>query len=214
MDLVRTGFFHNEDELPHSGEKIIPAVRAAEPLEPPPVSFNVDTDGRMHEVLGEAQHFAVHLLSDGQAEPCTHVAIPDQAGADQPAEVTYRTDEHGPPILSAAPAGLHCRRHDALAAGDHTILVGRGVAFDQRADARPILYDEPDCRSATTEVNAQGQVTTGFSGNEEWTSACPPPTARSVSGSYEQGGTGRTPTNVNIGPVRIPITPAGVPAWR
>ena len=96
MDLVRTGFLHHEDELPHSGEKIIPAVRAAESLEPPFVSFNVDTDGRMHEVLGEAQHFAVHLLSDGRAEPCTRVASPDQAGADQLAEVTSRTDEHGP----------------------------------------------------------------------------------------------------------------------
>ena len=94
-------------------------------------------------VLGKAQHFAVHLLSDGQAEPCTRVPIPDQAGADQPAEVTDRTDEHGPPILSAAPAGLHCRRHDAFAAGDYTILVGRVVEFDQRADARPLLYYEP-----------------------------------------------------------------------
>lgn len=137
--MVRSGFLHYEGEFPHSGEKIIPAVRAAESLESPLVSSNVDTDGRMHEVLGEAQHLAVHLLSDGRAEPCTHVAIPDQARADQPAEVTYRTDEHRTLILSAAPVGLHCRRHDALAAGDHTILVGRVVEFDQRADARPLL---------------------------------------------------------------------------
>ena len=33
VDLVLTGFLHYEDELPHFGEEIIPAVRAAEPLE-------------------------------------------------------------------------------------------------------------------------------------------------------------------------------------
>ena len=38
VDLVLTGFLHYEDELPHFGEEIIPAVRAAEPLDQPEVA--------------------------------------------------------------------------------------------------------------------------------------------------------------------------------
>jgi len=125
-------------------------------LNPPLISFNVDEESQMHEVLNETWHFAVHLLSDDQSELCTHFALPNQAGADQLAAVDYRTDEHGTPILETAPAVLHCRRHEAFSAGDHTILVGRVVELDQRSDARPILYYEQDYRSVTVpEMNAQ-----------------------------------------------------------
>lgn len=38
VDLVLAGFLHYEDELPHFGEEIIPAVREAEPLDRPEVA--------------------------------------------------------------------------------------------------------------------------------------------------------------------------------
>jgi flavin reductase (DIM6/NTAB) family NADH-FMN oxidoreductase RutF len=118
-------------------------------LDPPLVSFNVDRESQMHEVLEDAQHFAIHLLSDGQSELCTHFAAPDRAGADQLAAVDHQTDEHDTPILDTAPAVLSCRRHEAFRAGDHTIIVGRVVGLDERAEAPPILYYNRDYRSVT-----------------------------------------------------------------
>ena len=41
VDLVLTGFLHYEDELPHFGEEIIPAVREADPLAEDPVGETV-----------------------------------------------------------------------------------------------------------------------------------------------------------------------------
>lgn len=118
-------------------------------LDPPLVSFNVDRETQMHEVLENTQHFAVHLLSDGQSELCTHFAVPDQTGADQLAAVDHQTDEHGTPILDAAPAVLYCRWHEAFGAGDHTIIIGQVVELDERAEAPPILYYNRDYRSVT-----------------------------------------------------------------
>lgn len=116
-------------------------------LDPPLVSFNVDRESQMHDVLKHTGHFAVHLLSDEQSELCSHFAIPDQAGADQLADVAHRTDEHGTPILEAAPSVLYCRWHEAFRAGDHTIVVGRVTALEERTEASPILYYEQEYRS-------------------------------------------------------------------
>jgi len=126
-------------------------------LDPPLVSFNVEKDSQMHDVLAETGHFAVHLLSDEQSELCTHFAIPDQPGADQLDPVAYRTDEHDTPILEVAPAVLYCRRHEAFEAGDHTIIVGRVVRLDERGEAPPILYYDRDYRSVSAPMETQGQ---------------------------------------------------------
>lgn len=118
-------------------------------LDPPLVSFNVDRESQMHEVLRETAHFAVHLLSDDQSQLCTHFAVPDQSGTDQLAAVRHRSDEHGTPILEAAPAVLYCRWYEAFGAGDHTIVVGRVTRLEERTEASPILYYEQDYRSVT-----------------------------------------------------------------
>ena len=118
-------------------------------LDPPLVSFNVDRESQMHEVLRETAHFAVHLLSDDQSQLCTHFAVPDQSGTDQLAAVRHRPDEHGTPILEAAPAVLYCRWYEAFGAGDHTIVVGRVTRLEERTEASPILYYEQDYRSVT-----------------------------------------------------------------
>jgi len=118
-------------------------------LDPPLVSFNVDQESQMHEVLEETAHFAVHLLSDDQSQLCTHFAVPDQSGPDQLAAVTYHSDKHGTPILEAAPAVLYCRWHEAFGAGDHTIVVGRVTRLEERSEASPLLYYQQDYRGVT-----------------------------------------------------------------
>ncbi len=118
-------------------------------MDPPLVSFNVEDESQMHDVLAEASHFAVHLLADRQSDLCQHFAVPDQSGGDQLAPVSYRTDTRGIPILDAAPTVLHCRWHEAFGAGDHTIVVGRVTQLEDRDEARPLLYYDRDYRSVS-----------------------------------------------------------------
>lgn len=116
-------------------------------LDPPLVSFNVAKGTQIHAVLHEASHFAVHLLSAQQSDLCAHFALPNVAGAEQLAAVSYHTTRYETPILDAAPAVLHCRMHDTFEVGDHTIVVGKVVTLDERDDTRPILYYDREYRS-------------------------------------------------------------------
>ncbi len=123
-------------------------------LDPPLVSFNVEKDSQMHPVLVAASHFAVHLLADRQSELCQHFAAPDRSGPDQLAAVRYHTDPHETPILKSAPAVLQCHWHEAFAAGDHDIVVGRVTQLKERDEARPLLYYDQDYRSVSAPADS------------------------------------------------------------
>lgn len=109
-------------------------------LEPPLISFNVEREAQMHDVLTSAARFAVHFLSEEQAPLCTRFARPDCSGAEQFAEVAHAFDGHGTPLLEGVLAILHCRPYAALEAGDHTIVVGEVVAVEAYAEGAPLLY--------------------------------------------------------------------------
>ncbi len=126
-------------------------------LDPPLVSFNVEKDSQMHEVLAEASHFAVHLLADRQSELCQHFAIPDQSGTEQLEAVRHHSTPHETPILDAAPAVLHCRWHEAFETGDHTIVVGRVIRLEEHEEAPPILYYDRDYRSVSDPTPARSR---------------------------------------------------------
>lgn len=109
-------------------------------LEPPLVSFNVERESQMHDVMEEASRFAVHTLCREQAHLSAHFAVPDCSGVEQLRPVPHRLDIHGTPILEEALSVLHCRLHDTFRAGDHTIVVGEVVEIDRRAEGAPLLY--------------------------------------------------------------------------
>lgn len=118
-------------------------------LDPPLISFNVEKDSQIHDTLAGTLHFAVPLLGDEHAELCDHFAVPDQRGADQLEAVAYRSNEHGTPIFEAAPAVLQCRRHDAIKAGDHLIIVGWVLRMEERDETPSILYYNREYRSVS-----------------------------------------------------------------
>lgn len=118
-------------------------------LDPPLVSFNVELESQMHEVLGEASHFAVHLLSDEQSQLCQHFALPDQPGAQQLAEVPHRLNGHGIPVIEEAPAVIHCRLYNTVEAGDHSIIIGKVIRLEVRDIRPPILYYNRDYRGVS-----------------------------------------------------------------
>ena len=93
-------------------------------LQPPLLSFNISRDAGMYDLLTRADHFALHVLHEGQAHLSDRFAIPDMTGAEQFHALEYTTDAHGAPVLAGAMAVFLCLRHAVYDAGDHSIVLG------------------------------------------------------------------------------------------
>ena len=110
-------------------------------LQPPLLSFNISRDAGMYDLLTRADHFALHVLHEGQAHLSDRFAIPDMTGAEQFHALEYTTDAHGAPVLAGAMAVFLCLRHAVYDAGDHSIVLGLVTDIREAgAGRRPLVY--------------------------------------------------------------------------
>ena len=123
-------------------------------LEPPLICFNVNHEAQMHDIIMAAPRFAVHVLSEDQAHLSEHFAVPDRTGAEQFRDVPHAVDEHGTPILEGVTAVLHCVHHDVFTAANKSIIVGRVVDVDIRADGGAVLYYKRTYRGVGKELRS------------------------------------------------------------
>ena len=109
-------------------------------LEPPLISFNLARDAQMYPLMLAAERFAVHVLSEKQAQLGNQFSLPDTTPEEQFAGVDFMTDTQGTPILKGAVTVMTCSKHAVFDAGDHVIVVGEVVALDDEATRRPVIY--------------------------------------------------------------------------
>lgn len=108
--------------------------------DPPLVAILIDHQHRAHALLQEpGATFAVNILGEEQRELSDRFAWTEEterfAAGDWGAGVT------GAPVLETALAWLDCTIHAQIAAGSHTLYIGRVEASaTPRADAKPLLY--------------------------------------------------------------------------
>lgn len=106
-------------------------------LDPPLVLFCLDNRSESLPVFTSAAGFALAILAaDQQPLSDTFARVPHAARWEG---VQTATGRGGAPLIAGALAVLDCTRHAVHEAGDHTILVGRVLAFDSRPGA-PLLY--------------------------------------------------------------------------
>lgn len=79
------------------------------------------------EMFQNAEHFAVSVLAAGQEDISTTFA---SFKGDRFARVAHDPDLHGVPLIRGAAAQFSCRKWQAVPAGDHSVLLGRVIAFD------------------------------------------------------------------------------------
>jgi flavin reductase (DIM6/NTAB) family NADH-FMN oxidoreductase RutF len=79
-----------------------------------------------YDTFANCNYFAVNILSKGQEAIANTFAT---SKADRFANVAYRDDLHGVPLIDNASAQFSCTRHEALPMGDHCILIGKVEAF-------------------------------------------------------------------------------------
>ncbi|WP_449432679.1 p-hydroxyphenylacetate 3-hydroxylase reductase component [Pseudomonas putida] len=107
-------------------------------LDPPLILWSIDKRSSSHEVFEEASHFAVNVLAADQIELSNNFA---RSKDDRFAGIEYEQGEGGAPVLADCSARFHCEKYQQLDGGDHWIMVGKVVAFDDFGRA-PLLYHQ------------------------------------------------------------------------
>ncbi|MEX2601807.1 MAG: flavin reductase family protein [Balneolaceae bacterium] len=109
-------------------------------MEPPLISFNVEKESQMHEILQECDSFVVQIPHAAQDELCTRFALPDQSDEEQFEGIAYRLSEKGVPILEDVVAVLECSPYKWVDAGDHTLIIGEVEKVEILKNDPAILY--------------------------------------------------------------------------
>ncbi|WP_338146831.1 flavin reductase family protein [Streptomyces boncukensis] len=116
-------------------------------LDPPLVLVSLRGESRMDELLERQDHWAVSLLTEGQRQAAGRFAMKGRLSD----RLLFQDLPHrrgtvaGAPLVDGALAALECRTEQRVAAGDHTLVIGRVLATSLAvgrppADEGPLLY--------------------------------------------------------------------------
>ncbi|PEN15326.1 flavin reductase [Longibacter salinarum] len=123
-------------------------------LDPALISFNVTKTAESHRLLTEADHFAVHIIGEGQVHLANHFAKPHLTGAEQFENVPHKINEFGTPIIEDVTSVLNCTRHSVLPAADHSLFLGHVVGLHDGVDNGAVLYYQSSYRSVGSELTS------------------------------------------------------------
>ncbi|WNC72224.1 flavin reductase family protein [Thalassotalea psychrophila] len=106
-------------------------------LDPPLILWSIDKGARSLPAFKEANHFAVHVLSEEQQDLSNLFA---RQGADKFANVELETGIADVPMLSEYCARFQCQVEHQYEGGDHVIIVGRVLDFDAHDGKDPLVF--------------------------------------------------------------------------
>ena len=107
-------------------------------LDPPLVLFCLDRKVASFEAFSGDRHFAVNILSSGQADVSQRFAT---SGQEKWEGFEFESRETGSPILRDCLANLECTIESIHEGGDHVIVVGRVVSINRaEATSGALLY--------------------------------------------------------------------------
>jgi len=107
-------------------------------LDPPLILWSIDKRSSSHEVFEAASHFAVNVLAADQIDLSNNFARPKE---DRFAEIEFEAGEGGAPVFVDCSARFHCEKFQQVDGGDHWIMIGKVVAFDDFGRS-PLLYHQ------------------------------------------------------------------------
>lgn len=107
-------------------------------LTPPLILWSLNKKANSSPVFLEASHFAVNVLSAEQIAVSNHFARPQD---DKFAGIDYQLGEGGSLLLPDCAAHFECERYQTIDAGDHWIMIGHVLRFDDFGRT-PLLYHQ------------------------------------------------------------------------
>ncbi len=112
-------------------------------LDPPLLVWNAGDHSDYYEVFRDTDHFAVHVLHEGQKDISVRFSTKSE---DKFAGLEWQEGEAGSPILDDYAVCFECTKEANYPGGDHLILVGRVVNFDDKGDLVPLIYHRGNYR--------------------------------------------------------------------
>lgn len=112
--------------------------------DPPMLAVAVENNSRTIELIRDARHFAVSLLTTGQRELAAKLGRPsEQAPQKLKGIKTKPAAAAQTPVLSEAVGWVECRVVATLPAGDHTLILGAILdAGVENGEATPLTMRE------------------------------------------------------------------------
>ncbi|MCY1216205.1 p-hydroxyphenylacetate 3-hydroxylase, reductase component [compost metagenome] len=107
-------------------------------LEPPLILWSIDKRSSSLAVFQQASHFAVNILAADQIDLSNQFARPRD---DKFEGVSYEPGIGGAPLFPDCAARFQCEMHQQVDGGDHVILIGKVLAFDDLGRS-PLLYHQ------------------------------------------------------------------------
>ena len=106
-------------------------------LDPPMVLWSAGTQAAEYEVFATCKKFAVHVLSESQAELSNRFATP---GIDKFEGIDWSLSSNNLPVISGCPMCLQCETIAGHEVSDHKVLIGFVVDVDLNSEEPPLLY--------------------------------------------------------------------------
>ncbi len=91
-------------------------------LDPPLVLWSIAKNAKSFDAFNETEHFAIHVLHEGQEDVSRLFATKD---ADKFGQIAWREGFGGSPVLDDFSVRFECSTEHRYEGGDHIILVGR-----------------------------------------------------------------------------------------
>jgi 3-hydroxy-9,10-secoandrosta-1,3,5(10)-triene-9,17-dione monooxygenase reductase component len=111
-------------------------------LEPPLVLWNLAKESCNYEAFAATEHFAVHVLADHQGELSARFAA---RSGDKFEGLECGNGVEGDPILPEFAGCFQCKTEHRYPGGDHMIIVGRVVYFEDHLH-EPLIFHRSSYR--------------------------------------------------------------------
>jgi 3-hydroxy-9,10-secoandrosta-1,3,5(10)-triene-9,17-dione monooxygenase reductase component len=113
-------------------------------LDPPLVLWSLGNDSVSYDAFANAEYFAVNVLARHQEDLSARFAT---TGQDKFAGLAWTEGTQGSPILPDFAACFQCSTEYRYPGGDHLIIVGRVLEFEDR-DLEPLIFYRSGFRGA------------------------------------------------------------------
>ena len=105
-------------------------------LDPPLILWSIIKTSSSYAVFENSDHFAVNILAADQIDLSNNFAKPSD---NKFANVETQSGVGGAPLLQNTAANFQCEKYQVVDGGDHWIMIGKVVAFENLGRA-PLLY--------------------------------------------------------------------------
>ncbi|HVP60798.1 MAG TPA: flavin reductase family protein [Myxococcaceae bacterium] len=109
-------------------------------LQPPLLALGVGRDSGADDLLEDADHLAVNLLSEGQSELSHAFARHHRDRGDAWSRFPWTLDAHGTPLLSGTTGAFSARIVERQERGDHLLVLAEVTAVHHGDTERTLVY--------------------------------------------------------------------------